>query len=820
MKQTYALFFFLLCFVLLETVAVAQWSSDPSVNTPITVATNGQWPCVIAGDGTGGAIVAWVDYRNGTTNSDIYAQRINNLGEAEWTTDGIEICTAPSYQTYPAIVEDGVGGAIITWEDSRNGGDQIFAQRINTSGIVQWVSNGVPIGPAGLSLQQMPSIISDGTGGAIITWLDYRNGEPADIYAQLVNSSGVNQWTSDGVAICTAAHIQSFPLLVHDGEGGAIITWIDPRSDSTGDIYSQRVNHSGIVQWTTNGVAICTDSNSQTIAGLVSDGTGGAIISWNDGRGFGVYAQRVNSSGIVQWAVDGLYIGYGREVFGTSIVSDNAGGAIITFNANSNSNIYAVRVDGSGVKPWSAPICTAPNSQYAPTIASNGIGGAIITWYDYRSSSINIYAQSISDSGVVQWLIDGVAISTAQGSQLSPKIIGDGVGGAIIVWSDSRFGAGSDDIYVQNVNRHGQLGTNSSVKLLSPPNNAINLYPVISLRWIGADEAIRYHVEVSNDSTFSSIIYSDTNVVDTTILLDTLGVSTTRFWRVRPIFPEGTGNWSSTWKFTTTQLSDYYYAVNQRWNLISVPLTVADNSKSALFPTSSSDAFTFSNSGGYNSQSLLVNGVGYWLKFGYSQLLPFQGGIRTLDTVTISEGWNIIGSISQAIQTSAITSLPPGLVTSQFFGYSYGYIPSSTIEPGKGYWVKVNQAGKLILSSTLVSATNTIKIVQTNEFPPSAPSDEITTSTGVIPKEYSLGQNYPNPFNPATVIGYQLSGNSFVSLKVYNILGEEVATLVNGIQDAGFKSISWDASTIPSGVYYYRLQAKDFSEIKKMVLAR
>ncbi|TAK59850.1 MAG: T9SS type A sorting domain-containing protein [Bacteroidetes bacterium] len=89
-----------------------------------------------------------------------------------------------------------------------------------------------------------------------------------------------------------------------------------------------------------------------------------------------------------------------------------------------------------------------------------------------------------------------------------------------------------------------------------------------------------------------------------------------------------------------------------------------------------------------------------------------------------------------------------------------------------------------------------------------------------IPKEYALSQNYPNPFNPLTVIKYSVVSNQYVSLKVYNILGEEIATLVDGIQDAGYKIHEWNANGLPSGVYFYRLQAGAFVETKKLVLLR
>jgi hypothetical protein len=88
------------------------------------------------------------------------------------------------------------------------------------------------------------------------------------------------------------------------------------------------------------------------------------------------------------------------------------------------------------------------------------------------------------------------------------------------------------------------------------------------------------------------------------------------------------------------------------------------------------------------------------------------------------------------------------------------------------------------------------------------------------PLRYALFQNHPNPFNPSTEIRYQISEVSRVSLKVYDVLGREVATLVDEIQDTGYKSVRFDASNLSSGVYVYRLQVGEHSRSMNMILIR
>ncbi len=89
-----------------------------------------------------------------------------------------------------------------------------------------------------------------------------------------------------------------------------------------------------------------------------------------------------------------------------------------------------------------------------------------------------------------------------------------------------------------------------------------------------------------------------------------------------------------------------------------------------------------------------------------------------------------------------------------------------------------------------------------------------------IPLHYSLEQNYPNPFNPSTTIEYTIPQNGFVSLKVFNVLGKEVATLVNGQNESGKHEVDFDATSLNSGVYFYRIESGNFVETKKLVLLK
>lgn len=145
-----------------------------------------------------------------------------------------------------------------------------------------------------------------------------------------------------------------------------------------------------------------------------------------------------------------------------------------------------------------------------------------------------------------------------------------------------------------------------------------------------------------------------------------------------------------------TYITTLFIPVNTRWNIISVPLQTTDTHKDSLFPTSTSSAFLFDE--GYVPQDTLIPGIGYWLKFSGAQTIPLTGKPLLIDSIDVVEGWNLIGSISAPLPVSSVTSDPPSIIASSFYGFANGYYTIQTIEPGFGYWVKVNSNGKLILS--------------------------------------------------------------------------------------------------------------------------
>ena len=343
----------------------------------------------LVADGSGGAIIAFTR-ASAWDPADIWIQRIDADGNLLWGATGDSLCSATGMQSNVFLTTDGAGGAIVAWQDARGGDFDIYVQHIDTNGAAQWTADGVAICTAA-NTQEIPRVVSDLNGGALIGWRDARvGGGVYDLYASRITSNGTIYGDANGELICDVAGSYYGYDIVSDGAGGAILTWSDNRSGRF--IYAQRVNWAAGPQWTTNGIPLTSTAPSgQMTPVMVSDDAGGAIVVWGDYRsGSSVYAQRIDGSGNPLWSIDGVALCTWANVDEIAVTTDAAGGAIATWDDNRTlvEDIYAQRVDTNGAVSWTAngvPLCTAFGPQAAPAIAPDGEGGAIVIWLDYAS---------------------------------------------------------------------------------------------------------------------------------------------------------------------------------------------------------------------------------------------------------------------------------------------------------------------------------------------------------------------------------------------------------------------------------------------------
>lgn len=467
--------------ILLPRPAGAAWPTDPLVNVPVCTAVGNQIGPVAVTDGMGGVVVAWMGdtFTNGghIRHFDIYVQHVlaSGIVDLAWPADGQALSNGPWDQGYPAIVADGAGGAIVTWEDVGSDG-VILAQHVLGSGLVDpaWPGSGRRLGSG-----HYPYVVTDGLGGAIVSWHTGTSNTNSDIRAQHVLVGGVvdPSWPVGGQALCTAPGDQFIAISATDDAGGALVTWLSGAYPEE-DIYAQHVLASGAIdtRWPVNGRVLCGAAGLQpySLMTIVEDGAGGAIVTWDDGRSgtnYHVYAQHVLASGVVDpaWPTNGraLCTAPGDQT-APVIIGDGAGGAIVAWEnrrGGTECDVYAQHVLAMGVVDpvWPADgrvLCAAPGTRVDLSILSDGANGAVVIWADGRSGAdYDIYAQHVLAGGMVDpaWPASGRALSTATNSQYFPKAVMDGEGGAIVAWTDERTDP-SPDIYAQRVMANGQLG--------------------------------------------------------------------------------------------------------------------------------------------------------------------------------------------------------------------------------------------------------------------------------------------------------------------------------------------------------------------------
>jgi hypothetical protein len=375
---------------------------------PVCTETGDQYADAIILDGQGGVVTTWSDVRS-AVDYDVYAQRLDANGSALWTFNGAAVCLETNNQQSPRAVLDGAGGVIVAWQDRRTGVEDVYAQRLDlATGNVLWPSGGVAVCTAA-NIQDYIELVADGAGGAIVTWHDRRDLADDDIYAQRMSVGGTPLWTPDGVLVCVSSSGQTDPKIIPADNGGALVVWRDFRSLSHWDLYAQKIDSLGARQWSVDGEPVCVVPGNQWLHSIVPDDSNGVIVTWEDNRISAytdIYVQRLNTSGAREWAPGGVAVCLAdSEQAYPKAAADGSGGVIVTWHdlrGGVNENVYAQKLNANGVPQWTldgVAVCTAADRDYRPEIASDGSGGAIITWNDYRGAASLAYAQAIDSRG-------------------------------------------------------------------------------------------------------------------------------------------------------------------------------------------------------------------------------------------------------------------------------------------------------------------------------------------------------------------------------------------------------------------------------------
>lgn len=410
----------------------------------------------LAVDGSGNFIIAWLDTRNG--DKDIYAQRYGCDRIAQGANFRVNDDDGIAVQDHPAVAVDNSGNFIITWEDNRNGNNDIFAQRYTSNGEIIG-SNFQVNHDIENEAQRLPAIAMNGEGKFVITW-DQEYNTDYDIYAQqyksdgtvdgnnfLVNDEGIWAW-------------QRCPAVAMSDSGNYVITWCDGRNGSS-DVYFQLFSSNGLPMGTNYQVKEEIGYHNQGLPAIAIDGAGNFIITWdgfyeNDGD---VFARRFNSTGEAIGAdfqindnSTNAWQGY------PSIAACDSGNFLITWidDRDGDIGVYAQRFDNSSIalglnfrindfndNVWSY------HSWVVTRVAVSDSGNFIISWEEQSNGDSDIFAQYYNKNGIAEDNVILVNEDNGYENQGFPAIAVDGFNNYLITWEDERNGDNDYDIYAQ-----------------------------------------------------------------------------------------------------------------------------------------------------------------------------------------------------------------------------------------------------------------------------------------------------------------------------------------------------------------------------------
>ncbi len=775
---------------------------------------------------------------------------------AAWSNDptaGLPIAAGTSVQNSPSAVPDGTGGMIVAYVEN---GD-IHAQRVDATGTLRWHT----VVCAAAGGQTTVDAASDGAGGAVMVWQDYRSGATSDVYAQRVNAAGAVQWTANGVAVCTAALDQYAPVIATTGAGSYVVAWADWRVPGSGDVYAQVITSAGQVGTTANGIVVCNAANDQrevAIASSLTSAFNAAVIAWRDQRADAgdIYAQLVVTAGpsiANYWTTNGLAVGVATgNQFGPVVVLDPQSMALIFWGDNragTSTDLYGQRVDGSGSARWGSggiPVANGSGSEYAIAAAPDGVGGAFLSFTDTRNATGNgdIYAQHVTSGGGAMWGASGVSVCTNIAVEDYSRIAPDGAGGAIVSWYDARFDL-YGGIFAQRLNAAGSrmwtfdgVAANTSVTNGYPVSLAHELVATPDgdalLAWndtrdpVGAGDV--YGTRVDH---FGALGSADPAIVSVRDVPNDQGgqvkvswkasyleyepwltVSEYRLYRSAPpaLALAAMRGGASAERFVSVQEPD---ATTSYWELVQTVAAQRSEDYGVVTPTTSDSVAGSNPRTLFRVQARNSGGTAWWYSAndsGYSvdNLPPaspgplaarYAGGSTRLTWNPNAEA-DLAGYRVYRGPNTAFTPSPANLVGA----------PADTgwVDAAGAPWVykvtAVDTHGNESPAATVV---------------PSGTVDAPAPTAAAL----ELAAPQPNPARGATVLRWTLPRAGRVTLALYDGAGRRVRTLRDGDDHAGTHAASFaltgdDGRALPSGAYFVRMAAGDRVLARRLTVVR
>ena len=459
--------------------ACYAWSYDPPQGIPIATGLSTTPTFSITADGVGGVFAAW--RRQDTSSGTLFVQHVIASGTRDplWPVAGRILSITCEHR--PKVVSDGRGGAIVVATAVYAGRIHVLAWHVLSSGEIDpnWPSTGMPIC---LSLYRQWDVfaVTDGAGGVLAGWNDFRGSTDNDIYSAHLDSSGIVTPGSpySGFPISTAVRHQTLTDLVAY-QGGAYAAIHDGRSSYfDGDVYVHHILPDGSADpsWPTNGLAVSTLPGNISPP-MITAGTNGAFVQWVDDSDGQVRVNHTLSSGTLDpmWPINGILVSPSSlGQYACSIASDGMGGVVSLLLDGDQVRVCRTNSNGLPSAGWPAggvSVGTLVQGLGAPAGVGDSQGGMIVVW-PCPTPDPNVCSQHVLDAGYIDptWPNGGRMVTLEPGNEANVAATDDSYGGAIVAWTLP------NGLYAAKVPRSGSLdvppSTDDIATLAIHPNPA------------------------------------------------------------------------------------------------------------------------------------------------------------------------------------------------------------------------------------------------------------------------------------------------------------------------------------------------------------
>ncbi len=660
---------------------------------------------------------------------------------------------------------------------------------LNSTSVAQWSSDpSVNLTICDTTGEQaLAKIASTDDGYTYISWFDDRNGSYA-VYLQRLDLAGNKTWANDGLLVSDnpqSSSLVNYDLLA-DAEGNAVVVFTDTRNNGVLNVFAYRISPSGNFLWGADGVSLSTSADFQANPVVTQTTDGNFVVAWilavSPNK---VALQKLSPAGNKLWGTDPIYLFNGTVGYNYPVVVPSDSNSVIVMHTNVTGNfpaqtvkLGATKVDENGIVSWNVDIQTQGRiaAFSVPKVISDKKNGAIIAWHDDRNSDNlqSAFAQRISSAGLIYFPENGTELSLTAGEhKFNPVPAFDSINDELyLFWVETNSNQSANGISGQKLSLNGERQWTDNGKIFKPLSSP-NTTSISS-------------VNVQYGGGQAGVFYLEGNAG---------------------------GMNSITEGFACNTLGDFVWTGNF--------VTLSNATTQKLQMVSTIDPFNNCNLA-WGDDRTGSEGI-------YAQDINPDGqlGNPAVPVELSSFNANVNGDNVELIWTTASETNNNGFqVERSIKNYQLKIKSFETVGfvTGNGTSTELNyysfkdedlSAGKYIYRLKQIDYDGSFEY-----------SNEIEVDVNVV-DEFMLYQNYPNPFNPTTKIKYSIPSvethsSASVQLKIYDVLGNEVAVLVNEQQAPGEYEIEFDAAkyNLSSGVYYYSLTSGDFVQTKKMAIIK